>query len=59
MELRDSQYQTALKFMRSADDALQQAISGAKNKKAGPRLARTLDEVTVLLKKAKKELGAS
>ena len=47
MELRDSQYQTALKFMRSADDALQQAISGAKNKKAGPRLARTLDEVTV------------
>ena len=59
MELRDSQYQTALKFMRGADDALQHAISGTKNKKGGPQLARILDEVTVLLKKAKKELGTS
>ena len=57
MELRDNQYQNAIKFMRSADDTLLQAISGAKTKKAGPRLARMLDEVTVLLKKAKKELG--
>jgi len=59
MELRDSQYQAALKFMRSADDALQQAINATKNKRGGPRLGRTIDEITVLLKKAKKELGAS
>ena len=57
MDLRDSQYQGALKFMRAADDALQHAISGAKNKKGGPMLGRTLDEITVLLRKAKKELG--
>jgi hypothetical protein len=58
LELRDSQYQAALKYMRGADDALQQAISATKNKKGGQRIGRTLDEITVLLKKAKKELGS-
>jgi hypothetical protein len=59
MQLRDSQYQQALKFLRSADNTLQQLINVVKRKGEGPRIARSIDEVTVLLKKAKKELGVS
>lgn len=59
MQLRDSQYQAALKYLRGADDALQQAINATKRKAEGPRLGRSIDEITVLLKKAKKELGVS
>lgn len=57
MQLRDSQYQAAIKFLRAADDALQQTINAAKRKAEGPRLGRSIDEVTALLKKARKELG--
>ena len=56
MELKDGQYQAALKLMNSAVDALQHAMSGVKRKEEGRTIRRRIEEVESFLKKAKREL---
>ena len=56
MELKDGQYQAALKLMSSAEDALQHAMSGVKRKEEGRTIRRRIEEVESFLKKAKREL---
>jgi len=56
VELKDGQYQAALKIMASAADALQHAMSGVKRKEEGRTIRRRIEEVESFLKKAKREL---
>ncbi len=56
MELKDGQYQAALKMMASAAEALQHAMSGVKRKEEGRTIRRRLEEVESFLKKSKREL---
>ena len=56
MELKDGQYQSALKILASAEDALQHAMSGVKRKEEARTIRRRIEEVESFLKKAKREL---
>lgn len=56
MELKDGQYQAALKLMGNAEDALQHAMSGVKRKEEARTIRRRIEDVEMLLKKAKREL---
>lgn len=56
MELKDSQYQSGIKLLSSAQDALQMAISSMRRKEEASSLRRRIEEVELFLKKAKREL---
>jgi hypothetical protein len=56
VELKDSQYQAAAKFVNSAIEALNQFNGGLKRKEESSQLRRRLDEVSGILKKIKREL---
>jgi hypothetical protein len=56
MELKDSQYQGALRILKGVDDALQQLVSCVKRKDEAARIRRRVEEVEALLKKVKQEM---
>jgi ppGpp synthetase/RelA/SpoT-type nucleotidyltranferase len=56
VDLKDSQYQAAIKMLGGASDALQHAISGLRQREAAHTVRTRIEEVEVLLKKAKREL---
>jgi len=56
VELKDGQYQSALKMMSSAVEALHHAMSGVKRKEEARTIRRRVEEVESFLKKAKREL---
>ncbi len=56
MEIKESQYQSAIKILGTAIEALYQAQSGMKRKEESSQLRRRIDEVEGLIKKAKMEL---
>jgi hypothetical protein len=56
VELKDGQYQAALKLMNNAADALTHATSGVKRKEEARTIRRRIEEVEAFLKKAKREL---
>ncbi|MGD8413837.1 MAG: hypothetical protein PVF33_06380 [Candidatus Latescibacterota bacterium] len=56
MEIKDGQYQAALKLMGNATDALNHAMSGVKRKEEARTIRRRIEEVESYLKKAKREL---
>jgi cellobiose-specific phosphotransferase system component IIA len=55
-ELKDGQYQAALKLLTNAGDALQHAMTGLKRKEEARTIRRRVEEVESYLKKAKREL---
>jgi hypothetical protein len=59
VELKDSQYQAAIKMLNNAIEALHQAVTGMKRKEESSQLRRRIDEVEGLVKKAKRELRIS
>jgi ppGpp synthetase/RelA/SpoT-type nucleotidyltranferase len=56
MEIKDNQYQAALKMLTGANDALQHAISGVRQREEARTVRTRIEEVESLLKKAKREL---
>ena len=56
MELKPSQYEASLRFLKSADEAVLNLIALCKRKEEASRLRRGLEEVESLLKKVKHEL---
>jgi hypothetical protein len=56
VEIKDGQYQAALKLMNNAADALNHAMSGVKRKEEARTIRRRIEEVEAFLKKAKREL---
>lgn len=56
VELKDSQYQAALKILGSAIEALHQAMSGIRRKEESMQLRRRIEEAEGIIKKAKREL---
>ncbi len=56
VDLKDSQYQGAMKFIYTAIEALHQVSSGLRRRDEPPTLRRRLEEAEGLLKKAKREL---
>ena len=56
MEIKDGQYQAALKLMNNASEALHHAMSGVKRKEEARTIRRRVEEVESFLKKAKREL---
>jgi len=56
VEIKDGQYQAALKLLTNATDALHHAISGVKRKEEARTIRRRVEEVESFLKKAKREL---
>ena len=55
-EIKDSQYQAAIKILGSAIEALHQAQSGMKRKEESSQLRRRIEEAEGIIKKAKREL---
>lgn len=55
-ELKDGQYQAALKLLGNAEDALRHAMGGVKRKEEPRTIRRRVEEVEAYLKKAKREL---
>ncbi|MDH4036631.1 MAG: hypothetical protein OEX18_02510 [Candidatus Krumholzibacteria bacterium] len=56
MELKPSQYQAAMRLLKSADEAILHVMSGCKRKDEASRLRRGIEEAESLLKKVKQEL---
>jgi len=56
MELKPSQYEASLRFLKSADEAVLAIIALCKRKEESSRIRRGLEEVESLLKKVKNEL---
>ena len=59
VELKENQYQSAIKILASAIEALHQAISGLKRKEESSQLRRRIEEVEGIIKRAKRELQLS
>ncbi|NIM21458.1 MAG: hypothetical protein GTN64_03420 [Candidatus Latescibacteria bacterium] len=59
MELKDSQYQAALKLLSSAEGALQQLMASMRRRDEPHTLRRLIEEVEGCLKKAKGALRLS
>lgn len=55
-EIRDGQYQAAIKILGSAIEALHQAQTGCKRKEEASQLRRRIEEAEGIIKKAKREL---
>jgi hypothetical protein len=56
VQLKDSQYQAALKILGNAIEALHQAMSGIRRKEESMQLRRRIEEAEGIIKKAKREL---
>ncbi len=56
MDVKESQYQNALKYAKGAEDALQQLMTCLKRHDEPSRIRRVIEDAEVLLKKAKREL---
>jgi hypothetical protein len=59
MEIRPSQYEAALRFIKSADEALRHATASIKRREESSRIRRGIEEVESFLKKVKQELRIS
>lgn len=55
-EMKDGQYQAALKLLGNAVDALHSAMGGVKRKEETRTIRRRIEEVESYLKKAKREM---
>lgn len=55
-EIKDGQYQSAIKILGSAIEALHQAQTGCKRKEESSQLRRRIEEAEGIIKKAKREL---
>jgi hypothetical protein len=56
MELKPSQYEGALRLLKTADEALLHVLSSVKRRDESSRIRRGIEEVESLLKKVKQEL---
>ena len=56
MDVKESQYQNALKYAKGAEDALQQLMTCLKRHDEPSRIRRVIEDAELLLKKAKREL---
>ena len=56
MDVKESQYQNALKYAKGAEDTLQQLMTCLKRHDEPSRIRRVIEDAEVLLKKAKREL---
>jgi hypothetical protein len=56
MELKPSQYEAALRMVKTADEALLSVLSSLKRHDEASRIRRGIEEVESLLKKVKQEL---
>jgi ppGpp synthetase/RelA/SpoT-type nucleotidyltranferase len=56
MDLKPGQYQSALRLLSGAEDALQHTMSGVRKRQDNRTIGRRIEEVESLLKKAKREL---
>jgi hypothetical protein len=56
MELRDSDYQSALRLVQGAADALQGVITSLKRHDEASRIRRGIEETEGILKKVKRDL---
>lgn len=56
MELKPSQYEAALRILKTADEALLSVVSCVKRHEGASRIRRGIEETESLLKKVKQEL---
>ena len=56
MDLKPSQYESALRLLKSADEAILHVQAHCKRKEEASRIRRGIEEVESLLKKVKQEL---
>jgi hypothetical protein len=56
MELKQNQYQAAMKYVKSADEALMSVMTALKRQDEASRIRRGIEEAESLLKKVKSEL---
>jgi len=56
MELKTGEYQTALRILSGADDALQHAMSSVRRREDNRKIGRSLEDLERLLKLAKRQL---
>ncbi len=56
MDLNPNQYESALRFLKSANDAMSQVLSSCKRREEASRIRRRIEEVEAFLKKVKQEL---
>ena len=56
MELNKGEYQTALRLLGGAEDALQHALSSTRRCEDNRKIGRDIEDVERLVKRAKKQL---
>jgi hypothetical protein len=59
MDLKDSQYQTGIKLLQGVETAVQQAMGSMRRKEERSTLRRRIEEIDMLLKKVKREIGVA
>jgi hypothetical protein len=56
VDIKEGQYQSALKYAKGAEDALQQLMTCLKRQDEPARVRRVIEEAESFLKKVKREL---